>query len=167
MARIVRKLLNPSRPDAEPLRRFEKMAMLHLMYAATILDELPVDIADRLNMVPDGISKLKHISELTDALLDELRVTIPENQRLNLQNTADDYEIRLTPKATPGKDNVLMMKEEFRTLVDASREKCMECTLDDNECSGCGLFKLLTSILPVDDYHARILCPYNLGKWGN
>lgn len=163
----IKKLMNPSRPDAEPLKRYEKMAFIHLMYAATILDELTKDIADRLNMVDDGVARLKHISELTDGLLDDLRVTAPENQRIHLQNTAEDYEIRLAPKATPSKQNVVSTKEEFRTLVDAARTKCMECTLDDDECSKCDLFRLLTSILPVDDYHDRMLCPYNIATWGN
>lgn len=164
---IVRKLLDPSRLDAIRLRRNEKMAMLHLMYAATILEDLMADIPDRLDMIPEGRDRLEAISAATNGLLDEIRVTVPENQRFGIQNTADDYEMRLAPKATPGPTNVLMTRDEFRELVDAARVKCKECILDDEECENCELYRLLTSVLPMDSYHSLNLCPYNLGEWKN
>lgn len=165
--RIVKRMLDPSRPDAVRLRRNEKMAMLHLMYAVTILEDLQTDIGERLAMVENGMDRTNAIAKEADALLNEIRKTVPENQRMGIQNIADDYEIRLVPKATPGETNVIMAKEEFRQLVDCAKVKCMECTFDDEECEQCKLFKLLTSILPLDDYHSMNLCPYNLGKWKN
>ena len=78
-----------------------------------------------------------------------------------------DYEMRLTPSATPSELNVIMAREEFRTLVDSAREKCRECVQDDTECEECGLYRLLTSIVPLDEYHSMNLCPYNLGRWKN
>jgi len=165
--RIVRKLLDPSRPDAVRLRRNERMAMIHLMYAVTILEDLVTDIDERLDMVENGKDRMDAVAKLADELLNEIRKTVPENQRIGIQNIADDYEIRLVPKATPGETNVIMAKEEFRKLVDCAKASCMECTFDDDECEQCGLFQLLTSILPLDDYHALNLCPYNLGKWKN
>ena len=165
--RIVKRLLDPSRPDAVRLRRTEKMAMLHLMYSVTILEDLLMDISERLDMVENGKSRMEVVAKQADELLNEIRKTVPENQRIGIQNIADDYEIRLVPKATPGETNVIMAKEEFRKLVDCAKVKCMECTLDDDECEQCGLFQLLTSILPLDDYHSMNLCGYNLGKWKN
>jgi len=162
---VIRKLLDPSRPDAVRLRRNEKMDMLHLMYAVTILEDLQKEIPERLAMVEDGAERMKLVAAEADALLNEIRVTIPENQRKGIQNTADDYVMRLTPKSSPSESSVIMSKEEFKELVDASRAKCTECMYDDEECEQCGLYQLLTSILPMDDYHILHLCPYNLGRW--
>lgn len=165
--KIVRKMLEPSRQDAVRLRRSEKTAMLHLMYAVSILEDMPADIPERLGMVNDGCGRTSRIAGFANALLNDLRVTIPEDQRMGLQHIADDYEIRLVPKATPGDRNVLISYDEFKSLVDAARAKCMECTLDDEECEQCELFRLLTSVLPMEDYHALNLCAYNLGEWKN
>lgn len=164
---IVKKLLDPSRPDAVRLKRNEKLSMLHMMYAVTVIDDLKTDICDRIEMIQDGMERLDRIAKESDALLNELRVTIPENQRIAMQHTAEDYEIRLTPKATPSENNVIITKEEFRELVDAAKTKCMDCTLDDEECSKCKLYQLFTSVVPLDNYNALNLCPYNLGGWAN
>lgn len=164
---IVRKLMNPSRADAVRLRRNEKITILHLIYAVTILEEALEEIPERLDMVNDGRGRIQRIAGFANALLNDLRVTIPEDQRMGIQNTAGDYEIRLVPQATPSENNVIMAKEEFRALVDSARVKCMDCTLDETECEQCELFRLLTSILPMEDYHALNLCIYNVGKWTN
>ena len=163
--KIVKKLLDPSRPDAVRLRRNEKMSMLHFMYAVTILCDLVEEMKDRLAMVDGGNSRMEEIAKGADELLNELRVTIPEDQRVSLQNTAEDYVMRLMPSTTPSATNAIMTKDEFRELVDAARSKCRECILDDNECEQCKLYRLLTCVLPMNDYHCMNLCPYNLGEW--
>ena len=163
----IKRVLKDSREDAVRLTRSEKMSMLVLAYADTILDELRTDMADRLKMVEGGAETLQEAAEKVDWLLNELRLTVPMNQRMHLQNTAADYDVRMTPKLTPGSTNVIMEKEEFRGLVECAREKCKVCTLDDEECEGCELFRLLTSVLPMDDYHNGMLCAYNLAGWGN
>lgn len=165
--RITQKVLHPSNEDAVRLKRSEKMGMIVLSYAATVLDDLRNEIPGRINMAENGMERLTKISEETDALLNDLRLTVPMDQRMHLQNTAKDMEMRITPKATPSESNVLMQKEEFRSLVDFARTKCRECTDDDEECTKCELYKLLTVILPMEDYHYRYMCPYNLGEWGN
>lgn len=164
---FIRRALKDSREDAVRLTRNEKMAMLLLAYADTILDELRTDVGDRLKMIDGGAEALHEAAEKVDWLLNELRLTVPMDQRMHLQNTARDYDVRMTPKLTPGSTNVIMEKEEFRGLVECAREKCKVCTLDDEECEGCELFRLLTSVLPMDDYHNGMLCAYNLAGWGN
>lgn len=164
---IVKKLLDPSRPDAVRLRRNEKMSMIHLMYSASIIEDLKTDIPERLRMIENGEEKLRIVASGVDELLQELRLTVPEDQRIGISNVAKDYEVRLVPKATPTEVNVIMAKEEFRTLVDCARARCHDCILDDEECESCELYRLLTSVLPLDEYHDMNLCPYNLGKWGN
>ena len=165
--RITREMLSPSRADAVRINRSEKMSMIVLAYAATILEDLKADLADRLTMIDDGAGRMAEVSEKVDSLLIDLRATIPVNQRMNLQNTANEYEIRLSPKMTPFKTNVVMQKEEFKDLVDLARDKCRDCTDSDEECEKCKLFRLLTVLVPLEDYHDGMLCPYNLGEWAN
>lgn len=165
--RITREMLSPSRDDAVRLTRQEKMAMIVLAYVATVFEDVKAELSGRLGMVEDGPSAMEELSEKTDRLLNELRLTIPVNQRLNLQNTANEYEIRLTPKATPSKTTVIMQKDEFKELVDLARARCVDCMETDTACGKCKLFQLLTVLLPLDDYHDGMLCPYNMGEWKN
>ena len=164
---IVKKQIDRSRDDAVRLTRTEKMSMISLAHAATVLDELQEELKNRIGMIDCGEDRLRMLSRETDRLLHDLRLTIPENQRLGLQHTAMDYECRIVPKLTPSTTNVVMCKEEFRELVDSARTRCGECTMDDHECEKCPLYNVLTSVLPLDDYHNTYLCPYNLGEWGN
>lgn len=165
--RIVQKVLQPSRDDAVRLTRTEKMAMLQLAYIATVFEELQTDMKDRLGMIDDGSLRMNGLAVESDQILNDLRMTIPMNQRMSLQNTAMDYEMRLAPKLTPMSTNVIMDKDEFKEIVDIARTKCHDCTEDSNTCTKCRLFKLLTSILPLEDYDGGLLCPYNLGEWAN
>jgi hypothetical protein len=128
---------------------------------------MQTEMRSRFEMIPQGTERLLWVSDETDKLLNELRETVPIEQRLNLQNTAQEYEVRLTPKATPSKTNVVMRKEEFREIVDFARTKCIDCMESDTDCEKCKLFKLLTVLLPLDDYHNGMLCPYNMGEWAN
>ena len=163
---IEKKMLQPSREDAVRITRSEKMAMLEMAYIATVFEDIQKDLSERLTMVEDGTGRMALLSQMADALLNDLRLTVPMNQRMSLQNMAIDYEIRLTPKMTPTTTRVIMEKEEFRELVDIARVKCRECTETDESCKVCKLFTLLTSVLPLDDY-SGMLCPYNMGEWGN
>jgi len=165
--RITREMLSPSRDDAVRLSRQEKMGMISLAYIATVLEDMQTEMRSRFEMIPQGTERLLWVSDETDKLLNELRETVPIEQRLNLQNTAQEYEVRLTPKATPSKTNVVMRKEEFREIVDFARTKCIDCMESDTDCEKCKLFKLLTVLLPLDDYHNGMLCPYNMGEWAN
>ena len=164
---IMKKLLEPSREDAVRMTRTEKMSMIVLAYVATVFDEMREELRERLTMVEEGTEKIEILAKISDELLHDLRATIPIEQRINLENTAKDHEMRLVPKMTPSVTNVIMTKEEFRELVDHGRTECRDCTKDDKECGACGLFKILTSVLPLDDYDNGLLCPYNMGEWGN
>ena len=159
--------MDPSRPDAVRMTRDEKMAMILLAHSATVLDDLQTDLGARLQMIEDGPERMKELSEKTDQILHEVRLTIPMEQRKHLENTCMDYEMRTVPKLTPSETNVVMGKEEFRSLVDFARVKCQMCVESDESCEKCGLYLVLTSVLPLDDYHHQYLCPYNLGRWGN
>ena len=164
---IVKKSMDPSREDAYRMTRREKQAMIMLAHSATVLDDLQKELSDRLAMIPDGMERMHKLAHESDDVLHEVRLTIPMEQRKSLENTCMDYEMRITPKHTPSVTNVVMEKEEFRALVDFARTKCTDCTEDDESCNKCGLFRVLTSVLPLDDYHHQYLCPYNMGRWGN
>ena len=164
---IIEKRMDPSREDAVTLTRTEKMGMLLLAYMATLGEDLQNDLKSRLEMIDGAPEKMQTVADLTDWLLRECRKTIPQNQRKSLQNTVHDYEVRMVPKATPSTTNVIMEKEEFREIIDIAREKCRSCADDDTECTKCRLYKILTSVLPMEDYHGGLLCPYNLGEWAN
>ena len=164
---IVKTALEPSRDDAVRLTRLEKMGMIVLAYAATLIDELRSQLKSRIAMVEGATEEMDELSERIDKVLHDVRLTVPIEQRAHLQNTAMDYEMRLTPKLTPGSTNVIMQKEEFRELVDCARAQCKECAKDGTECETCKLYKLLTVILPLEDYSDSFLCPYVLKEWGN
>ncbi len=161
-------LITPSREDAIRLTRTEKIAMMWLYQASTVLCEMQDGLSDeRIDMVENGRERMAKLAAEVEQLVDDLRVTIPENQRMNIHNTSMDCEMRLTPKATPSSVSVVIQKEEFRSLVDFARVQCLQCAETDTECEKCELYKLLTVILPLDDYHSTYLCPYNLGEWKN
>ena len=164
---ITKRLLDPSRDDAVRLRRSEKEAMLCLMNAVSTLEDLQSGLKDRLGMIDDGPERLRTIMELSDGLLTDLRVTIPENQRYSMENIGKDFEMRLVPKMAPSETSMLVARNDYKELVDCAREKCRTCTEDDISCEKCRLYLLLTSILPIEHYHSVMLCPYNLGEWKN
>lgn len=165
--RITKNMLHPSRPDALRLTRQEKLGMITLAYVATVLEDMQTEMQDRFSMIPGGNERLHNVAEETDKLLNEIRLTIPIEQRLNLQNTANEFEVRITPKATPSKTSVVMQKDEFKEIIDIARSKCIDCMESNTDCEKCRLFKLLTVILPLEDYNSGMLCPYNMGEWAN
>ena len=161
------KFARPSRDDAWDLKRNEKTALTFLTNTVRALTDGKNVLAGRLSRIEDGQEMIDRLVADSHELLERVRETIPERQRLNLVRTANDYEIRLVPKYTPGTNNVVVQKDDFRQLVDAAQIKCRECIDDCNECRKCKLFKLLTVILPMDTYDGTLLCPYNLAEWEN
>ena len=103
--------------------------------------------------------------EDADRLLTDLRVTVPEDQRFSMENVGKDYESRLVPKMAPSDTSMLVAREDYQLLVDSARVRCRECTEDDESCGKCDLYNLLTSVLPLENYHGGLLCPYNMARW--
>ena len=159
--------VKPSRTDARDLTRNEKMLVTFLTNTVSALAETKDGLTDRVAMIDGGQEMLDSLVENSLKLLEQVRLTIPERQRRSLARTANDYEIRLTPKFTPATHNVVVEKEDFRKLVDAAQVKCRECVDDCEECRKCELYQLLTVILPLDSYDGVMLCPYNMAEWAN
>lgn len=165
---IIRKIAEPSREDAVRLTRRERDSIVFFMNAVCVLEDLVGDLGKRLEMIPDGQERMKECGLAADQLLHELKLTIPMEQRKNLENTAGDYMMRLVPKYEPVSNrNILVDKEDYRALVDAAQVKCMDCVETDETCEKCKLFQLLTVIQPMEDYHSQNLCVYNMAGWEN
>lgn len=165
---IIRKEMEPSHPDAERMTRRERDAVLFFMNAVCILEDVCRDLAGRFEQVTDGIERMRTVSEAAAQILHEVKLTIPMDQRKSLDNVAGDYKMRLVPNASPVSNrNILVDKEDFRKLVDASQEKCVICTETDETCVRCKLYQLLTVLLPMDEYHFSTMCPYNMAQWEN
>lgn len=87
---IVKTALEPSRDDAVRLTRLEKMGMIVLAYAATLIDELRSQLKSRIAMVEGATEEMDELSERIDKVLHDVRLTVPIEQRAHLQNTAMD-----------------------------------------------------------------------------
>lgn len=157
----------PSREDAWNVTRPEKLSILFLMNTVSAMMDSREELKDRVSRIEGGTEMMNTMCEVSEKLLNEIRRTIPTDQRHNINNISKDMEMRMVPKATPSKTNVMMQKEEFRALVDAAQEKCILCTDDNEACKQCNLFQLLTVILPMDRYDVGHLCPYNMAGWEN
>ena len=157
----------PSRDDAWDVTRPEKLSILFLMNTVSSMMDSREELRDRVSRIDGGAEMMDTMCEVSEKLLTEIRRTIPEKQRHNINNISKDMEMRMVPKATPSKTMVLMQKEEFRELVDAAQEKCLLCTDDSEECKACKLHQILTVVLPLDLYEAGNLCPYNMAGWEN
>ena len=161
------KFVHPSREDAKDLTRREKASLTYLMNATSALVEAKDDLAERLEMIDGGNELMEQIASGSVKLLTDVRMTIPEKQRTSLANTANDYEMRLVPKATPSKTSVVVYKEDFRQLVDAAQAKCVTCAELNEDKHKCELYKLLQNVVPLEAYDTTILCPYNRAEWEN
>lgn len=155
----------PSREDAWDLTRGEKVCVMFLMNVVSALEDAKGELADRLTKIDGGTEMMRDLTENAHKLLDDVRRTIPERQRINLNNVAHDYELRLTPKLTPSKTSVVVSKDEFKNLVDAAQVRCRECVDDSEEAKKCELYKLLATVIPLDSWPEISLCPYNMAGW--
>lgn len=156
----------PSRADAWNMTRKEKQSLTFLMNMVSGLVYSKDDLSERLERIDGGKEMMEALADGGQKLLTEVRKTIPEPQRKSINNTALDYEMRLVPKLTPIGQNIIIQKDDMRTLVDAAQIKCRECVDSDEESRQCPLFQLLVRVLPLDSYEGTMLCPYNMAVWG-
>ena len=157
----------PSREDAWDITRSEKMSILFLMNTVSAMMDSREELANRVSRIDGGKELMDTMVESSEKLLTEIRRTIPEDQRMSLNNISKDMEMRMVAKMTPSKTTVLVQKEDFRQLVDAAQVKCRECVDDSEQCKACKLFKLLKIVVPLETYEGTMLCPYNMAGWEN
>lgn len=157
----------PSREDAWPVTRTEKLSILFLMNTVSSMMDSREELRERVSRIEGGQEMMDTMCTVSEKLLTEIRRTIPEDQRHNINNISKDMEMRMKPKQTPSETKVIVEKEDFRELIDATQVRCRECTDDNEECKKCRLYQLLLIHLPLDRYDGTFLCPYNARDWEN
>ena len=155
----------PSREDAWNLNRAEKVSVMFLTHTISVLEFAREDLKKRIEKIDGGEEMLDKLLKDGYRLLEEVRRTIPEKQRVSLMHTSSDYEMRMVPKLTPHKDAVVVSKESMRQLVDAAQIKCTDCVEDSEGAKKCALYETLCDIIPLESYGDRVLCPYNMAVW--
>lgn len=159
------RFLHPSREDAKPVTYKEKSSIMHLINQTSLLAEAKDDLTDRVEMIEGGPEMLRTLCETSEKLLDEVRLTIPEKQRLSINNVTRDSEMRLVPKMTPSNGQMLIGKDDFTELIDAARTKCHDCADTPEEAKRCKLYKLFLGVLSLDRYNDTYMCPYSQPEW--
>lgn len=154
-------------PDdqCERLTRTEMHSVQWLLNAVSTLRYAETDLANRLACVPSGNQRLRLAIGQLGSLLKDVLGTVSDRQRRQIRNTANDMEVRLVPKLTSQKVNVVLDGEIARELVDAAQAKChWECVpeLDGNR--SCELCKILEAVVPLEDY-SSVSCPYWRAEW--
>lgn len=151
--------------ERERVTRTEMHTLQWLLNALSSLCYAEDDLKSRLECVPNGRQRLKlNIGQLR-SLLRDLFGTIPERQRRQIQNSAQDMEVRLVPKMTPRKISLVLDEETAKELVNAAQAKCRyDCVPDLDGDRNCELCKILEAVIPLEKYESAT-CPYWHAEW--
>jgi len=150
--------------QCERLRRPEMMAFRMLLALLSTSSYAKEDLEQRLECIPNGVKRFRLAHAQLSAICNDLIGTISAAQARQIYGTMKDFEIRLVPKLTPGSTNVIFTKDECKELMDVAREKCHACAEDGESCRECRLYKLMTAMVPLDDYNT-LICPYSMTDW--
>lgn len=153
--------------QCERLNRTEMNSMNWMLAAVNAVAYAQTDLAERMKMIPDGPKRMNDTLEMLRSVTNDLIGTVPLKQCVRIKNTMHDMELRLVPKMAAKDVRVVLSKDEAKDLVDSAQELCKTCTKDGEECKDCQLYKVLTAVLPLDDYGLGLLCPYNMAGWGD
>ena len=151
--------------ERERVTRTEMHTLQWLLNALSSVCYAEDDLKSRLECVPNGRQRLKlNIGQLR-SLLRDLFGTIPERQRRQIQNSAQDMEVRLVPKMTPRKISLVLEEETAKELVNAAQAKCKyDCVPDLDGDRNCELCKILEAVIPLEKYDSAT-CPYWHAEW--
>ena len=150
--------------DAQRLNRGEYEAVRCLLGAVNYAAHANDDLQKRMMIIPGGQQRMADVLQALRDLTDDVIGTVPSGQCRQLRNTMNDMEIRMVPKYASMCGNVILEKELARGLFDAAMEKYRGCVEDARECRKCGLYTLLESTLPLDNYDS-LICPYSISEW--
>lgn len=152
--------------DCERLTATEMRAIRWSLVAVNSVAYAEEDLAKRLECIPNGKVRWRLMVGQLRALCNDIIGTTPEKQHRTIRNVMNDMELRLVPKYSPRGDAVVLDAKDLGHLVMlAKQEKCTSCILTDDECRQCELYKILESVVPLDDYGSKHICPYNLQTW--
>ena len=151
--------------DCERLNRGEFEAMRCLLGAVNYCAHAKDDLGKRLECIPSGRARMAMVLGGLKAIADDLIGTMPVGQCRQIRNTMQDMEIRMVPKMSRMSQNVILEKDTAKALIDRAMERCRGCVEDEVSCRKCGLYKVLESFLPLDNYENGMLCPYSMSEW--
>jgi hypothetical protein len=151
--------------DCVRLNRAEFEAVRCLLGAVSYTAHANDDLQKRLECIPYGRQRMSMVLGGLKAIADDLVGTVPRGQCKQMRNTMNDMEMRMVPKLSRMSQNVILEKDNAKALIDTAMEKCRGCVEDEKSCRNCGLYKVLESFLPLDDYENGMLCPYSMSEW--
>ena len=153
--------------DCERLNRPEMQALRWVIAALNSVALAEKDLQKRLECVPEGQVSYRLMLGQLRALCNDMIGTIPVKQCKQIKNVMDDMELRMIPKYTTNKNQVVMGVDDVSYIVSHAQrdeELCQTCIMDGNECRSCKMYQILESVAPLEDYGSGMMCPYN-GDW--
>ena len=151
--------------DCERLNRAEFEAVRCLLGAVSYTARAKEDLQKRLECVPGGRQRMNMVLGGLKSIADDIVGTMPVGQCRQIRNTMNDMEMRMVPKMTGMSRNVILEADNAKALIDTAMERCKGCVEDEVSCRQCGLYKVLESFLPLNDYDNGLLCPYAVSEW--
>lgn len=146
--------------DCERMTRTEFEATRCLLGATSYLAHARDDLGKRLECIPGGRQRMAMLMGSVKSLSNAVIDTMTRQQAKQMHNVMRDMEMRMVPKLTPSKTNVLMPVDAAKTLVTCAQYKCRDCVAYGEEARRCELYKVLEALTPLDDYGNGLTCPY-------
>ena len=154
--------------DRKRLVRNEYTLLMRMMCELSTLSFIKDEMRRRLDMVPNGYSRVCMAHGQVLSLVNDIIGTIPDEQKDIIRHSMEDNEVRIVPKNMPDKIRLTVEAKDLGYLFDLARpKKCEYCTENSKECRKCELYKLHTKYIPLESYDTIRYCPYNLQKWGD
>lgn len=146
--------------DCERMTRTEFEATRCLLGATSYLAHARDDLGKRLECIPRGKQRMAMLMGQVKSLSNQIVDTMTIQQAKQMRNVMADMEMRMVPKLTPSRSNILMPADAAKTLVSCAQYKCRECIAYGEEARKCELYKVLEALTPLDDYGNGLTCPY-------
>ena len=151
--------------ECERVTRQEMNACKLLTTLVSIMNYAKDDLKKRLEIIPDGQTRMNSAVSEMDSILTDICGTINIRQAKQLLNASNELELRLVPRFSPDHTAVQLNKAEYKDLIDCAREKCKFCTENGESCRDCRLYGVLIERVPLEDYGDGICCPYAYVEW--
>lgn len=153
--------------QCERMKRSEFNAVRALLIVVNYCNSSKQDLKERLQNgpIPRGWWRLSSAIGAVNAIMNDIVGTMTHNQARQIMNTIQDMDVKISPKAIPVGQTVVMDVQTAIDLTDCAREKCRMCAEDGESCRSCKLYQVMESTTPLEDYGNGLLCPYNLADW--
>ena len=147
--------------DRERMKRSEMNALIYFECAMAAAGYCWKDLADRLDCIPAGKRRYKMAMGAFKAVIDDIHGTIPEQSEKRMSGIRNDFKIALIPQAQNEPKKLVLDREDAYALMEAALKQCANCFKSDEEArQECGLYKILETYMPLEDYGNGIYCQY-------